>query len=186
MKKLLNKPQQFELEIVVVMEGIVQSEIAASEHPIKLEPRNELKVEYQLSPKELAAYRNFLSTVASIIENQGFIFVEEYQSTESYSYYIQFTPVLYDGILDNDTDHLIPRKSNSDVVLDVKFRLSNHRLPTGPIAQDSNSRNSASGRIITEFVVGNLTHSTLSATIKDVQEICADLKCGIYDRLLEV
>lgn len=122
MKRLVNHKRHFELEIVVVMNNIAPLGIAASKHPIKLDPRK-LQVEYQLTPQEMAIYKNFLSTVASIIENQGFIFIDEYQSSESYSYYLQFTPVMAD----------------SNTVLDVKFRLSNHNLPNAPIKHDSGS-----------------------------------------------
>lgn len=187
MKKLRSEkaPIHLTLEIIAVLNDVIVSmPIAAARHDITLEYRDLLKSEWQLTKAELSTYRSFLVSMASIIESYGFEIVDEYQSDESYSYYIQFTPILDPGVLDN-AEHLIPMKPGTDLLLDVKFRLSNHFEDDEPIAQDSTARSIASGKMFKEFVLNGIVHTSINSAIVDLQEICKELRQGNYDRLYD-
>lgn len=184
MKRLItNKIPHYELEIVAVLAKFEELPIAAAQHIVNLEPRN-MKEAYQLTDEEYSIYLNFLRTVASIIVNSGFEITDEYQSPDSLSYYIQFTPTFYDGILENDVDKSIPRRSGTDFVLDVKFRLSDHYVTGEPNIADSLGRTKSHGVAFKEFVVAGFKHDTINTVINDVKQICEDLKVGDYSRVI--
>lgn len=181
------QPLHLDLEIIVVADipytDIVATPIAAAKHNIELEYRDLLKAEWQLTAAELSTYRSFLISMVSIIESYGFEIVDEYQSDESYSYYVQFTPTLYPGVLDNP-EIRIPKKQNSDMLLDVKFRLSNHYEDgEGPLSVDSLGRSSSKGYMFKEFVVEGVKHESINSAIVDLQDICQELQLGNYARL---
>lgn len=185
--KTSNNPTHLELEIIIVVDISVSDSsslpVVAAKHNVELEYRDLLKAEWQLTPAELATYRSFLISMTSIIESYGFEIVDEYQSNESYSYYIQFTPALYPGVLDNP-EIKIPKKQNSDVLLDVKFRLSNHYEDgEAPLTVDSLARSSSKGYMFKEFVVQGVKHDSINSAIVDLQEICQELCLGNYSRL---
>ena len=177
-------PVHVEIEIIAVLNDYFP--IAASKNDVKLDARK-MKLEYQLTNEQYSAYINFLSTVASIIVNQGFEVVEQYQSKESYSYYIQFTPTFYDGVLEGDVDRNIPRINNGDVVLDVKFRLSDHYKTEedrdGVVDTDSLGRTKSAGVVFKEFVVEGVTHTRIQTVVSQIRTICNDLKSGDYSGL---
>lgn len=185
MKRFI-RSQHIELEIIAVLADMHNAEITATQHDVNLEYRD-LPKQYRLSPEQLSKYKNFVKTMASIIVNSGFEIVEEYQSNKSYSYYIKFVPELYEGILDADEEHSIPRKSNSEFVLDVKIRLSDHYVhPEDEEAiSDSLGRSRASGTVFSEFVVADVSTTSINVAIQQLHDICIDLKSGDYSKLFE-
>lgn len=185
MKRLIDnkKPIHLQLELIAVIDNdIISIPIAAAKHDVSLEYRD-LPLEYQLSKQELSTYHNWVKSMASIIVSYGFKIIEEHQSDESYSYYITFTPILNPGVLDNP-EMKIPMKPGTDLLLDVKFRLSNHYLADGPISTDSIARSTSSGLMFKEFVVAGAKHSSYNNAIVDLQDICQHLQNGDYSRLL--
>ena len=184
MKKLI-KPIHLELELIAVLNdsigGSVSMPIAAAKHNVKLEYRD-LPLEYQLSSKELSTYHNWLRSMTSIIVSYGFEIVDEYQSDESYSYYVQFTPVA--DLTDDIPDRVLLFQPGTDILLDVKLRLSNHYQEGGPQLADSVERSTSSGKIFSEFVVEGIKHEDINSAIKDLQGICKDLTQGDYSRLI--
>jgi len=184
MKKYI-KPIHLELELIAVLNDtigeVVPTAIAAAKHDIDLEYRD-LPLEYQLTKKELSVYHNWLRSMASIIASYGFDIVDEYQSPISYSYYIQFSPQA--DLTDESPDRVVLMQKDTDILLDVKLRLSNHYQEGGPAIADSIERSQSSGKIFSEFVVEGVKHDDINATISDLQEICKDLHHGDYTRLI--
>jgi len=184
MKKLV-KPIHIELELIAVLNDAlcesVSIPVAAAKHNIELEYRD-LPIEWQLSDKVRSVYRNWIQSMASIIASYGFEIVDEYQSSESYSYYIQFSPVA--DLADDISDRVVLLQKDSDVLLDVKLRLSNHYLPAGGKVSNSIERSRSTGKIFSEFVVEGVKHEDINMAIKDLQGICKDLTLGDYSRLL--
>lgn len=190
MKKYINSSDismdavHLSLEIIAVLDESVFSQIsvAAAKHNVGLEYRD-LPADWQLTDKELSIYRSFIISMASIIASYGFDIVDEYQSEESYSYYIQFTPTLHPGVLDNTTVP-IPMKQGTDLLLDVKIRLSNHYVSGEPIKTDSIARSISAGAMFKEYVVAGIRHDDINSALVDLQEVCQSLQLGDYSRLL--
>lgn len=184
MKKLI-KPIHLELELIAVLNdsigGSISMPIVAAMHDVKLEYRD-LPLDWQLSDKVKSVYQNWLRSMASIIASYGFEIVDEYQSPESYSYYIQFSPVA--DLTDDIPDRVVLLQKDSDMLLDVKLRLSNHYLPDGAKVADSIERSRSTGKIFSEFVVEGIKHEDINSAIKDLQGICKDLTQGDYSRLI--
>lgn len=184
MKKLI-KPLHLELELIAVLNDSIFENMAipvvATKHEVKLEYR-ELPLEWQLSSKVFSIYKNWLCSMASIIASYGFDIVDEYQSDVSYSYYIQFSPRA--DLTDENPDRVVLMQDNTDILLDVKLRLSNHyQDPDEPVGARI-ERGSGTQRIFSEFVVEGVKHDDLNSAIKDLQDICKDLQQGDYSRLL--
>ena len=183
MKKLV-KSIHLELELIAVLNDAlcesVYLTVVATKHDIKLEYRD-LPIEWQLSDKVRSVYQNWIKSMASIIASYGFEIVDEYQSAESYSYYIQFSPIA--DLTDDIPDRVVLLQKDSDMLLDVKLRLSNHYLPDGAKVADSIERSRSTGKIFSEFVVEGVKYEDINAAIKDLQEICKDLTLGDYSRL---
>ena len=186
MKTLIKpkKPIHLELELIAVLDPTKFGDIpiAAAKHDVNLEYRD-LPIEYQLTKPQLSVYQNWIRSMASIIASYGFDIIDEYQSEDSYSYYITFAPIA--DVDYDDPNKLVLMKSGTDLLLDVKLRLSNHYLPTGPVASDSIDRVTHSGRMFSEFVVEGVTHDNINTAIKDLQRICQDLSQGDYTTLIE-
>lgn len=180
------RSQHIELELIAVLADTFDYPVTTSQHDIELEYR-ELPKEYELSQEQLSKYKNFVRTMASIIVNSGFEITEEYQSPKSYSYYLKFTPEPYEGILENDVDRSIPRKTGTDFILDVKIRLSDHYVhPEDETAiSDSIGRSKTSGTVFDEFVVAGVATDSINTAIKELHDICQDLKVGDYTKLFE-
>ena len=184
MKKLI-KPVHLELELIAVLNDsigeVMSMPVVAARHDISLEYRD-LPLDWQLSDKVKSVYQNWLCSMASIIASYGFEIVDEYQSPKSYSYYIQFSPVA--DLTDDIPDRVVLLQKDSDMLLDVKLRLSNHYLPDGAKVADSIERSRSTGKIFSEFIVEGVKHKDINAAIKDLQEICKDLTLGDYSRLI--
>ena len=179
------KPIHLELEIIAVVDdALISMPVVAAKHDVSLEYRD-LPSEWQLTDSELSTYRSFIISMASIISSYGFDIVDEYQSEDSYSYYLQFTPMLNPGVLDN-TEVPIPMKAGTDLLLDVKIRLSNHYINGQPTTTDSVARSISSGAMFKEFVVEGIKHESINAAIVDLQDICQHLRMGDYSRLSTV
>lgn len=157
------------ITIQVVLDLILGANIQASDELI--EYRN-TKSEYQLTPKQLETYRNFIKTVVTTIKKRDFIVVDEYQSAISYSYYIEFIPKFYDGI-------------EPEIVFGVKFRLSDHyQSNETPITKETESR-SENSIIFTSFVVDGVKYDNIVSVISEITQICNDLQAGDYTNLLK-
>ena len=164
-----NQNTKIELEIVAVLNINTDYSVAASKKPT-VEYR-ELADSLQLLKKQLEEYRNFVRSIVSIIKNFGFDVVDEYQSSKSYSYYVQFTPEPYKGFEDEMLE------------LDVKFRISDHYQESSSVTEGNPSSKNA-GVIFKSFVVEGVNHSDIASAMLDVKHICQDLKIGNYSKLL--
>lgn len=184
MKKYI-KPLHLELELIAILdESLVDStqiSVVAAKHNVKLEYRD-LPLEWQLSGKVFDTYQNWLCSMASIIASYGFEIVDEYQSKTTYSYYIQFTPVA--DLTDDISNRTLLFKEGTDILLDVKLRLSNHRSDANKTVSQRISKGYDSTRIFSGFVVDGVKHDSINTAIKDLQDICKDLQHGDYSRLL--
>lgn len=169
MKRIL-KPTKLTLEIVAVLNTASDSPEVAAAVDVDAEYRD-LDFEYQLSNEQLSRYRDFVRSCLSIVKNFGFEIVDKYQSDISYSYYFQFQPNQYAGFED------------SNLELDVKFRLSDH-YQLSESSPDSDASTKREGVIFRSFVVEGVAHDDILSTLKAIKEICQDLKVGDYSKLL--
>ena len=161
----LNEMEEGTLEMLTLDIELVLNDTIFTE---ELEYR-ELPIEYQLSEEQFARYKDFIMTVVGAIKSRGFQIVDEYQSDESYSYYIQFTPAFYEG-------------TESPVVYDVKLRLSNHPMNN----KSSVTQRTPTGRVpvFRSFVVNGVKHTSILPTLNQIVEVLNDLHAGDYDSLI--
>ena len=160
LKKLEDEIHYGVLDIELVLNDVLFGE--GLEH-------RELPVEYQLSKEQFARYEDFIVTVIGAIKSRGFTIIDEYQNSESYYYYIQFTPEFYDG-----TEPLI--------IYDVKFRLSEHPM----VNKSSDSKSPKTNRvpIFRSFVVNGVEHNSIISTMNEIVNILNDLHAGDYESLM--
>lgn len=167
MKILLNTAaKKPEIEIICVLNSDTVQEMSVAADT-KIEWRN-LRSELQLTDKQLTAYRDFINSAVSFIEKVGFRIVDEYQSDFSYSYYIEFEPITYEGI------------DNPLAGINVKFRISDHIPPK--YVQHSRISEKSSGVIFKSFIVDGVTHTSLIEALKAIKNLCLDIKAGDYSK----
>lgn len=160
-----NKATTIQITVDVILNTVIES----SKDLIEF---REVEPKYQLTPKQLEAYRNFIKTIVNTIKKRDFKVIDEYQSGISYSYYIEFMPKFYDGI-------------EPEIVFGVKFRLSDHYQSGNlPVTEESESCGE-SDTIFTSFVVEGVKHDDIVSTISDITQICNDLQTGDYTKLLK-
>lgn len=156
----------FEIDIIAILNP---TSIEATEDLIKYYP--DMDSEYQLTKKQFQAYRDFIKTVVSAIKRRDFEVRDEYQSSISYSYYIEFVPKFFEGL-------------EPDIIFNVKFRLSDHyeKLSNSVDDKSLNSRSSNS-KIFKSFVVDGVEHQGIVDTLRAITDICNELQVGNYDVL---
>lgn len=142
----------------------------------EVEYRENLSEDKQLTDEQFGAYKNFIRTILSVIVKRDFKIVDKYQSPESYSFYVEFEPKFFAGII-------------PDFMLGVKFRLSDHYQTkesnmTKDLDVKTNTSEEFSGTIFADFVVDGVSQDGLVSTIKTISNICDDLMCGDYNTLL--
>lgn len=138
---------------------MIEQDIAAHKE-IELNYRD-LKPEWQLSKQQMKAYVGFLTTVVSIIESRGFKIEKEYQSSESYSYYVRFSPINYYG---------------EEYKLDVKFRLSDHPIKS----LGHRSDNGGKDVVFDSFDIAGFECETIGQVISQIRTLCDELKSGDF------
>ena len=184
MKRYIKSNQiknKIEVEIIAICPNLASYDIdLAASKKVNLQYRN-LKSEWQLTSEQFEAWKNFINSVVAIITKFGFGIVDDYQSGESYSYYVQFTPQPYLGFEDEMLE------------LDVKFRLSDHyqdqrkeksEHTASYIDRKAIAKESKNSPIFTSFVVEGIKCDDIAATLLRIKNICQDLKVGDYSKLL--
>lgn len=155
------------LEIICILNtDLIQDEEISAD--TKIEWRD-LKNDYQLTSDQLIAYNNVINVIVEHIKRIGFDIVDEYQSDLSYSYYIQFMPITYEGFEDKSLG------------LDVKFRISDHALPEK--FESIRNSNKSAGVMFKSFVIAGITHDSIQSAVAHVKKVCEDLKVGDYSEL---
>lgn len=169
--KILVSPQKtgnrYELEVIAILNepATVKTDVAAGTD-VKLEWRDNLPADYQLTNAQYNGWYDFLNSAVSFITTVGFEITDQYQSKQSYSYYVEFKPTFYEGM----------EPDNADVLV-VKFRLSNHN-PVMKINEDNTSTISPN-RVFRSYVVDGITHDHLMSALKAIKHACLDIKSGM-------
>lgn len=115
---------------------------------------------YRLSEDAKSDWSDFLTSVISVIRGRHFDIIRQYQSSKSYSYYVDFYPVTLDG-------------QKLDEV-ELIFRFSDHR------------HKNAVGEFQTEdfmfrsFEVNGQRYKSTYDVMMAVRHICEDLQKGDY------
>lgn len=123
-------------------------------------PKN-VKKKYLWSDDELTAYNDLIETVLGLIKSHKFEILRNYQSKNSYSYYIDFLP------------------TRSNEVIEIRFRITDHSKRS----LNDETTFSDSAPIIKSFVMGSKRYSNLVDIYKAVKNICDDLSKGDYSVL---
>ena len=161
--KRVKKPIRLGLEIIAVLNMNSESLVASKQE--EYVEYQELDSEYQLTNKQLSDYQNFVRSCLSVIKKCQFDVVEKYQIDKSYSYYFHFTPVPYSDFQD------------SPLQLYVKFRLFDHyQNIASVVGSDASTENE--GVTFKAFVVEGVAHDNIAAALKDIRDICIDIKHG--------
>lgn len=177
MKLLSNSVRKLKLEIICEVEfnNFVYKNIAANNR-IKLEYRD-LIPEYQLTDDQFERYANFINSASSIISSFGFFVEDQYQSDESYSYYIKFKPDTYSGFVYVD-------ENENEIELDVVFRLSDHRQKLS-VSTKQYRFTEGHGSFFRSFIVAGVKKEKILDALTEIKEICKDLKVGDFSRLVD-
>ena len=164
-----------DIDIVVVFDPIV-SNVAASDQHVEYRPN--LPAEHQYSDAQLQWYNDLIENVLNLIEDYaGFNIIENYQSSESYSYYIRFEAFTSEG------------ESLGD--FNIKFRISDHIEPS----KKSNDRETGLTRkqvakkkltIFRSILINNKSQKGMFDAIRTLQHICDELLDGNIDVLDEL
>ena len=169
--KILYSPQKtgnrYELEVVAVLNQPITEEMkVATGTDVKLEWRDNLPADYQLTKAQYLGWYDFLNSVVSFVTAVGFEITDQYQSKQSYSYYVEFKLTFYDGM----------EPDNADVLV-VKFRISNHN-PLMKINEDDTS-NISPNRVFRSYVVDGITHEHLMSALRGIKDACLNIKAGM-------
>ena len=174
MKITSSKKHNREIEIVVVMEDT--QEVNSS---VNIEDRPNLPIDKRYSEFQLDWYEDLISSVESAITSSGFNIIDQYQSSDSYSYYIEFEAFTREG------------KSLGDFT--IKFRISDHDEPSkkklrnrgsnDESAQERIQKASSRFTIFRVIKIGELTPSGMVQTANIVKEACNHLLDGDVDYL---
>lgn len=135
----------------------------------------------QYSDEQLQWYNDMIDNVLYLVEEySGFNVIEAYQSSESYSYYIEFEAFKEDGTsLGNFTikfriaDHLEPSKNR------LRNRNSNQGSTEEQIKQFGNRRK----KIFRSIKINEVSQSGLREVVETIQQICDELLAGNVDVL---
>lgn len=146
-----------QIEIVIEFNNQLQ-DIASS----KVTPRPNLKEDQQYTDEQLQWYNDLIDTICNIIENySGFTILNEYQSSKSYSYYIEFEAFTQSG--------------ESLGEFTIKFRISDH-YSKGRHRYKSVATSKAT--IFRSIVVNNISQDSSIETATFIQHICDELLLG--------
>ena len=110
------------------------------------------------SIQNLADYDDFIELVCGIIASEGFVIFEDYQSSESYSYYIKF--------------------KTKDAVVQVKFRISDH-VKDG--VGDAISTFGEGIRLFKSFILGEEAYRDQVSLQRAVRAACKAVRDGNYE-----
>lgn len=174
--ELTKNPKRL-IEIVVEMIDLDMDsqdiELAASS---KVTQRNNLPIEQRFDQFQLQWYNDLIDNVCDAIENYaGFNIVSEYQSTDSYSYYIEF--------------EAFNKAGDSLGDFTIKFRISDHIEKHGQKSRNSSVNNQLSkGKktIFRSILVNGMSHSGIADVLNTVWHVCDELLEGNLDVLDEL
>lgn len=141
---------------------IYEMDVAAA----RIEQREGLKDPF--SADELADYCDFIDNVYSAIASFGFDMLMEYQSTESYAYYIEFKPKDEKG------------KDIEEVVL-VKFRIADHQIKN----RGHDNFNQKTRRVFRSFVLGGERYDNPISLIQGVEKVCEAIQRKDFSGLMK-
>jgi len=141
-------------------------DVAAARTVDYLTRRSSIQQEYQITVEQRAAYNDLIYNVMQIILHHGLQILHEYQSGDSYSYYIAVKPEYYEGLED-----ILGQP------VEVKFRVSDHPMKLTDLQPDS--------PIIYTVLINKEDCRNVRHLLKKVRDICNDLRVGDYSSVLD-
>ena len=118
----------------------------------------------ELSLEQVAAYRDWVTNVLSVINSYQFNIVQHYQGNETYSYYIYTEPELYEGF--------------EPEWVEVVFRIADHVNPP--------SMTPGKDKIIRTILINDTEYTNGSRVIAKIRELCKQIKVGDYSGLYQL
>lgn len=167
MKITANKKTNREIDIVVEMEPLY--ELAATS---KISQRN-LPANRKYSEEQLQWYDDLVVNILAAITGSGFNIIEEYQSSESYSYYITFEAFTSEG--------------ESLGNFKIKLRISDHYQKKSANNKDIQDLVSKGRNIVYRSItVNGITVNGIVRVTQRIWHICDELLAGNIDVLDEL
>ena len=154
--------------IEIVVEFPKKVELAAAN---RVRPRNALPLEQRVTEAQLMWYNDLIDNVFYMIHDYaGFNVTDEYQSTDSYSYYFEFEVPNLDGVIE---------------VFTVKLRITDHEEQSKKRSKNRNSNDQPAAEVATDrkkifrsLKVNGISQESTFTTINLIGEICDQLKAG--------
>lgn len=160
-------------------------DVAASSRVLIQNRDKVLSPEQRFTEEQMMWYTDLINSVLSVLEDfAGFPIIKQWQSTDSYSYYIKFEALDKDG--------------NSLGDFDVEFRIADHPEKSKLKSKNKDSNNApAADRIASapkgkrptifrSLRVNNISQSGMISTVLTVQRVCEELLEGNIDVLDEL
>lgn len=162
---------------IVVEFDVTEQQVAASD---RVTPRTNLTQDQQYTDEQLQWYNDLIDTIFDLVENYaGFNIIGAYQSTDIYSYYIEFEAFTESG--ESLGDFTI-RFRISDHIEKAKQRLKNRDSNSAlAIVQVMRKR-----KIFRSIKVNEVSQSGMVTTANTVQHICDELLKGNVEVLDEL
>lgn len=159
--------------IDIVVDFVPMEEVSSETH---VEYRPNLTPEQQYTEEQLIWYNDLIDNVLNALEDYaGFNIIDDYQSDDSYSYYIEFEAFTSEGqSLGNFTvkiriaDHLEPRKRRA------LNRPANSRTAE-EVAKNSANKKS---KIFRSIKINEVSQSGLVAVMQTIWRVCDELLAG--------
>ena len=114
-----------------------------------------------------AEYQSLIDDVYDEIKSHGFIMGDDYQQYDSYSYYIPFDVVVYDGMLPNEN-------------VEARFRVSDHR------ESGADNWNPKRRAFFKSFVYKGRKYDTVAELLAAVKETCDRMERGDFGGAIKV
>jgi hypothetical protein len=169
MHRVKTKTPSYVINITVEFEEMMQDVAAGSGIQSRIAYRPGLPKDKQYTDEQLKEYNKFICNIVDVLYDYGFDVFEDQtrQSTESYSYYINFQPKDTDGNL-------------IDARVTIMFRIADHDMhgKTG-------WTNRKPIKIIKDFVLYDKSYATMESITSEVYSICYDLQDYDFSSVLE-
>lgn len=168
MKRLKKNKTIIDMDVVVVLNRGIQDPEIAADTSVVIEKRK-MKKKHQLTDTELNQYKDFVTSAASTICDNGFKIISQKQSRRSYSYYIEFEP-----------EKTLP------VELHVTFRLSDHNKGEDNISvsdgkhEDNNKSTKPKVSIFRNFILDGVQKDSIYQVLTAIAEECISIRDGNY------
>ena len=164
-KRYISIDAKYELRIEIQSNAVtIAADRSRNRRIAKISYRTSKGDTISLTLDQVAAYRDWVTNVLSVISGYQFEIVEDHQANETYSYYIKTKPELYEGF--------------EPEWVYVVFRIADHLNPPSQVP--------GKDQIIRTILINEEEYTDGSRVIAKIKELCKQIKAGDYSGLLHI